>query len=340
MKKISDNQRILLAHGSGGKLTHDLIREVFLPKLSNPVLNELADSAVFEIGDKRLAFTTDSYVVKPLFFPGGDIGKLSVYGTVNDLAVMGARPLFISCGLIIEEGLEFSILEKIADSLQEAARIAQVEIVTGDIKVVEHGSADRIFINTSGVGSLSDRVNLSKDSIETGDKVIISGTIGDHGIAILSSREGFDFKTEINSDSAPLNDLILTLFEISGKIKFMRDPTRGGLATTLNEIVEKSNYSIVIEEEKVPIKEEVRGVCELLGFDPLYVANEGKVVVIVSSEDADKVCCAMRKHERGRNSCIIGEVIAEPKGKVCMKTVAGGTRIIDMLVGEQIPRIC
>lgn len=337
---MEKSEKILLAHGSGGRLTHDVIKEIFLPKLSNPVLNELTDSAVFEIEGKRLAFTTDSYVVKPLFFPGGDIGKLAIYGTVNDLAVVGARPCFISCGLIIEEGLEFSILEKIADSLQEAARIAQVEIVTGDIKVVERGSADGIFINTSGVGSLSDQINLSRDRIETGDRVIISGTIGDHGIAILSSREGFDFKTKVNSDSAPLNDLILTLFEISGKIKFMRDPTRGGLATTLNEIVEKSNYSIVIEEEKVPIKEEVRGVCELLGFDPLYVANEGKVVVIVSSEDADKVCCAMRKHERGSNSGIIGEVVAEPKGKVYMKTVAGGTRIIDMLVGEQIPRIC
>lgn len=319
-------------------MTQDLIKEIFLPRLSNQPLRELDDAARIDTRSEKLVFTTDSFVVKPLFFSGGDIAKLAVYGTVNDLAVMGAEPLYISCSLIIEEGLEYWVLEKIADSLKEAAVKSRVKIVCGDIKVVEKGSADKLFINTSGLGRRKREFFLR--NIRPQDRIIINGTIADHGLTILINREGFEFNSRMETDAAPLNSLISQILGASTRIKFMRDPTRGGLATTLNEIASESKLSILLEEDKIPLKPEVKGVCELLGFDPLYVANEGKVVVIVDKDDALKVCRAMRRHKLGREARIIGEVLAKPKGKVAVETEAGGRRIIDMLVGEQIPRIC
>jgi hydrogenase expression/formation protein HypE len=331
-------KKILLAHGSGGKLTQDLIREIFLPRLSNPYLRKLDDAASIDVRGGQLAFTTDSFVVKPLFFPGGDIAKLAVYGTVNDLAVTGAEPLYICCGLIIEEGLDYSILEKIADSLKEAALESGVKIVCGDIKVVEKGGADKLFINTSGIGRRKRELSIS--NIQLHDKIIINGTIAEHGLAVLISREGFEFKSLIESDSAPLNSLISRILKASTKVKFMRDPTRGGLATTLNEIIFNSRLSILLQEDKIPIKQEVKGVCELLGFDPLYIANEGKLIVIVDKDDALKVLNVMRRHKLGKESQIIGEVLTSIPAKVALETEAGGRRVVDMLLGEQIPRIC
>jgi len=333
-------EKISLSHGSGGRLMHELVKELFLRKFDNPILSKLTDAAILEARDKRLAFTTDSYVVRPLFFPGGDIGKLAICGTVNDLSVVGARPLFISCGLIIEEGLDYSTLELIAESMREAAELARVKVVTGDLKVVEKGSADKLFINTSGIGGIDDGIQLSTKRIEAGDRIIINGPIASHGVSVLSSREGFDFESRIESDLAPLNDLISTALCASDQIKFMRDPTRGGLATTLNEMASASEFGIMIEETDIPVDDDVKGVCELLGFDPLYIGNEGKVVIVVGPEDVEKVCECMRAHELGRNAQIIGEVVAGPKQKVCMKTLIGGTRIVDMLVGDQLPRIC
>ena len=287
-----------------------------------------------------MAFTTDSYVVNPLFFPGGDIGKLSICGTVNDLAVMGAKPLFISCGLIMEEGLDYAVLEKVVKSMRQAAETAGVRIVTGDTKVVEKGNVDKLFINTSGIGLLDNEICLSPRGVEVGDKIILNGTIGDHGIAVLSERGDLDFQSGVISDCAPLYDLIAQVLKVSSRIRFMRDPTRGGLAATLNEIVKGPEWGILIEEANIPIKEEIKSIAELLGFDPLYIANEGKVVLIVAPEDAERVCRLMRGHELGRDSQIIGEIVAEPRGKVGMKTLVGGTRIVDMPVGEQLPRIC
>lgn len=332
------NKKILLAHGSGGRLSHDLIKEVFLPRLSNQYLKEADDAACINTASANLAFTTDSFVVKPLFFPGSDIARLAVYGTVNDLAVMGAEPLYISCGLIIEEGLDYPLLEKIADSLKEAVQESGVKIVCGDIKVVEKGAADKLFINTSGVGRRQRELFIR--NIKPGDKIIINGSIADHGTAVLINRENFEFKSRLESDCAPLNDLIFRVLKASKRVKFMRDPTRGGLATTLNEIALSTKLSILVEEDKIPVRQEVRGVCELLGFDPLYIANEGKVVVIVDRNDAAKVCAAMRRHKLGIDSVIIGEVLAKPQGKVAVATKTGGKRIVDMLVGDQIPRIC
>lgn len=337
---MNEIKKILLAHGSGGKLAGDLVREVFLANFDNDILSQLTDAAILELDGVSLAFTTDSYVVSPLFFPGGDIGKLSICGTVNDLAVMGAKPLFISCGLIIEEGLGYSVLERVVKSMRRAAETAGVTIVTGDTKVVEKGNVDKLFINTSGIGLLGNEVRLSPGEVRVGDKVILNGTIGDHGIAVLSKRGDFDFQTGMVSDCASLHDLIALALKVSSKIRFMRDPTRGGLATTLNEIVKEAEWGILIEEENVPVKEEVKSVAELLGFEPLYIANEGKVVLIVAAEDAERVCRLMREHELGRDSQIIGEIVAEPRGKVGLRTLVGGTRIVDMPIGEQLPRIC
>jgi len=339
MKNNLQNNKITISHGSGGKLMHDLIKNLFLEKFNNPLLSSLADSAIINLNGNLIAFTTDSYVVNPIFFPGGDIGKLAVCGTINDLAVVGANPVYISCALVIEEGFEYELLEKIIDSMRITAEEAGVEIVTGDTKIVERGKGDKIFINTSGIG-LIDRGVLSIEDIEVGDKIILSGSIGEHEIAILSGRADLALDVKIESDCAPLNDLIQNVIKASDKIKFMRDPTRGGLATVLNEIVENRNYGIMLEEEKIPVKEEVRAVCEILGFDPLYMANEGKVVIIAGPEDADKIVNIMRRHPLGKDSRIIGEIIPEPTGLVCMRTRSGGTRIVDMLFGEQLPRIC
>ena len=331
--------KILLAHGSGGKLAHDLVEKSFVKTLANPVLDRLDDSAVFE-AKGRLAFTTDSYVVSPIFFPGGDIGKLAVCGTVNDLAMSGARPLYLSLAFIIEEGLLIAELEKIVKSIQKAAGEAGVKIITGDTKVVPRGSADRLFINTAGVGVIADGVDIGGDKAKPGDKVILSGAIGDHGIAVISQREGLSFATTLKSDCAPLGRLVADMIKASRNINCLRDPTRGGLATTLNELAKQSNVNIRIEEDKIPVREEVLGACEMLGFDPLYVANEGRLVAIVPDKDADKVLKAMKKNKYGKEAVVIGKVAAEKPGRVVMKTVLGAHRIVDMLVGDLLPRIC
>ena len=332
-------ERILLAHGSGGKLAHELIEKVLLKPLSNPLLDRLDDSAVVPFSG-RLAFTTDSYVVNPIFFPGGDIGKLAVCGTVNDLSMVGATPLYLSLAFIIEEGLLVDELERVLVSVQAAASEAQIQIITGDTKVVNRGSADRLFVNTAGVGRVPEGIDISGSSAKPGDKVILSGTIGDHGIAVLSQREGLGFSTRLESDCAPLNGLVAEMMAASQRIHALRDPTRGGLATTLNELAAQSKVGIRIEEEKVPVRDEVRGACEMLGIDPLYVANEGKLVALVHPEDADAVLERMRHQRYGKNAAIIGEVRPDHAGRVVMKTRLGASRIVDMLVGDPLPRIC
>jgi len=333
-------EKILLSHGSGGRLSQQLIKELFLKKFDNTLLEKLGDSAIFEEKSIRWAFSTDSYVIKPLFFPGGDIGKLAVSGTINDLAVAGATPLFLSCALIIEEGLELSTLEKIISSMKETADRAKIQIITGDTKVVEHGSADRLFINTSGVGIVTTQKNLSPERIEVNDRIIINGTIGDHSIATLSGREEFDFQTEIKSDCAPLNDLIGKIIPACPSLKMMRDPTRGGIATVLNEVASEQSFAIELWEKKIPIRQEVASICEILGFDPLYLANEGKVIFIVKQEEAEKLLAMARAHPLGKESQIIGKVVSEPKGKVYLRTEIGSRRVIDVLTGDQLPRIC
>ena len=330
---------ILLAHGSGGKLSHELVEKRFLPYLSSPALNKLDDSAVFEASG-QLAFTTDSYVVNPIFFPGGDIGKLAVCGTVNDLAMNGAKPLYLSLAAIIEEGFPLIELEQIVQSIKKAAEEAEVSIIAGDTKVVNRGQADKLFITTSGVGIIPAGVDISGANARVGDKVLLSGTIGDHGIAIMSQREGLRFSMTLESDCAPLNKLVSQMLEVSSRIHCLRDPTRGGLATTLNELARQSKVGIVIEEAKIPVKEEVKAACELLGLDPMYVANEGKLVAIVDATDADKILARMRRNRYGRDATIIGEVTKEHPGKVVMKTKLGPSRIVDMLSGELLPRIC
>lgn len=331
--------RILLAHGSGGKLSHDLIEKSFVPTLGNPILNKLDDSAVFELSG-RLAFTTDSYTVSPIFFPGGDIGRLAVCGTVNDLAMNGAIPLYLSLSFIIEEGLPISELEKIVGSTYQAANEAEIQIVTGDTKVVNQGSADKLFINTSGVGVVPPGVDISGVNAIPGDKVILSGSLGEHGIAVLSQREGLELNVPIESDCAPLNKLVAEMLEISANLHCLRDPTRGGLATTLNEFAKQSNVGIRIYEDSLPVSEAVQAACELLGFDPLYVANEGKLVAVVAPADADKVLTKMRQNRYGSKANIIGEIVEEHPGRVTMKTRLGSSRIVDMPVGELLPRIC
>ena len=336
---MSKIKKILLAHGSGGRLSHELVEKKLAPKLSNEFLDKMDDSAVLKVKG-RLAFTTDSYVVSPIFFPGGDIGKLAVCGTVNDLATSGATPLYLSLSLIIEEGLPFEELEKIVDSISKAAEEAGVEIVTGDTKVVNQGTADKLFINTAGIGSIAGGLDISAVNAVQGDKIILNGSIGDHGMAVMSRREGLRFKTTIESDCAPLNSLIADILSVSKNIHTMRDPTRGGLATTLNEIASQSGTGIVLYEDKIPVKEAVRGACEILGLDPLYVANEGKMIVIVPPEEAEAVLKAMRNNKYGRESAIIGEVTGDKPGRVIMKTRLSTSRIVDMLSGELLPRIC
>lgn len=332
-------ERILLAHGSGGKLSHELIEKCFLRVFHNPLLAKLDDAAAFPFNGS-LAFTTDSYVVSPLFFPGGDIGRLAVCGTVNDLSMVGATPLYLSVAFIIEEGLLLEDLERLARSAQEAAREAGVEVVTGDTKVVNRGSADKLFINTAGVGVIPPGINISGSHAQPEDKVLLSGTIGDHGIAVLSQREGLSFTTSLKSDCAPLNGLVAAMLQASPRIHCLRDPTRGGLATTLNELARQSKVGIRIQEEAIPVQEPVRAACELLGFDPIYVANEGKLVAIVPAEEAAAVLDAMRCHPYGKQAAIIGEVVKEHPGRVVMKTRLGASRIIDMLSGDLLPRIC
>ena len=333
------DDRILLAHGSGGKLSHELVEKKFLPFLSNPALNTLDDSAIFEASG-RLAFTTDGYVVNPIFFPGGDIGKLAVCGTVNDLAMSGAKPLYLSLSAIIEEGLLLSELEQIVQSIKKSAEEAAVNIIAGDTKVVNRGQADKLFITTSGVGIIPPGVDISGANARVGDKVLLSGTIGDHGIAVMSQREGLRFSMTLESDCAPLNKLVSQMLEVSSRIHCLRDPTRGGLATTLNELAQQSKVGITVDEAKIPVKDDVRAACELLGLDPLYVANEGKLVAIIHPTDADRVLTQMKRNNYGRDAAIIGEVTDEHPGKVVMRTKLGPSRIVDMLSGELLPRIC
>jgi hydrogenase expression/formation protein HypE len=333
-------EQILLGHGSGGKLSADLVRDVFLRALDNPALAKLDDQAVVTINGLRLAFTTDSFVVKPLFFPGGDIGSLAVYGTVNDLAVGGAKPLYLSAAFILEEGFPMESLERIVVSVQAAAREAAVEVVTGDTKVVEQGSGDGVFINTAGIGVVPDGVQLSAEHARPGDTILLSGSIGEHGIAILAQREGLEFETTIESDSAPLHTLVAAMLDASNGIRCMRDPTRGGLSSALNEIAARAGVGMMLEETAIPVREEVRGACELLGLDPLYVANEGKLVAIVEAAGAERVLAAMRAHPLGHEARVIGKVTEGPPGMVVMRTPLGTTRIVDMLAGDQLPRIC
>lgn len=341
---IATRERIVLGHGSGGRLSAELLRDVFLPVFSNPVLDRLDDQAIFEIGTERIAFTTDSFVVKPLIFPGGDIGSLAVHGTINDLAMGGARPLYLSAAFIIEEGFSTETLRLVASSMANAAAAAGVTIVTGDTKVVERGKGDGLFINTTGIGIVHRGARLSASNARPGDRVILSGAIGDHGIAIMARRDGLEFETEIESDSAPLHELVADMLNVSlnvpTAIRCLRDPTRGGLSSALNEIAATSGVSIHIEESKVLVRDDVKGACELLGLDPLYVANEGKLVAIVAPEAADELVDAMRRNSRGRDAAVIGTVGDQHAGLVTMKTAFGSTRIVDLLAGDQLPRIC
>lgn len=335
------SELISLDHGSGGKIAHRLTAELLLPLFDNPILSDLHDGAVLTLNDStRIAFSTDTFTVTPLFFPGGDIGELAVNGTINDVAMCGATPLFISLALIIEEGFPMADLTRILQSIQRAATQAGVQVVTGDTKVVPKGAADGLFINTSGIGMIPKDVTIGSTGASPGDKIILSGTMADHGMTILTQREGLSFDSAIQSDSAPLNRMVKKILTASDKVHVLRDPTRGGVGTTLNEIAESSRAGIVLKEDHLPVREAVAGVCELLGFDPLYVANEGKLLAFVAAEDADTVLEAIRSDTFGRDACIIGDVTAEHPGQVILKTRIGGRRIVDMLTGEQLPRIC
>lgn len=336
----SKHERILLSHGSGGKLSYQLVHEIFLEAFGNEFLTPLNDQAVFNLPASRFAFTTDSYVVNPIFFPGGDIGKLSVCGTINDLAMGGAKPLYLSVAFIIEEGFLIEELKMVVDSMARTADTAGIKIITGDTKVVERGKGDKLFINTTGIGVVKDGINLSPSLIKPGDAIIVSGTMGDHGIAIMTHREGIQMETPVESDCAALHELVRDIIAQSDGIRTMRDPTRGGLATTLNELVVSSGYGMMIKEDVIPVKDEVRGACEILGFDPLYLANEGKLVAVVSGDSANAVLEAMQKNPLGRDAAIIGTVLEYPQGKVLLETPIGNRRILEMLSGEQLPRIC
>jgi len=337
---FEDSTEVLLSHGSGGKLTADLIERLFLPAFRNPYLDRLDDQAVVPIDGIRLAFTTDSYVVTPIFFPGGDIGQLAVHGTVNDLAMSGAHPLYLSAAFILEEGLPLADLARIVASMREACTTAGVVLVTGDTKVVNRGSGDKIFINTSGVGRIEHGRVIAADQVRAGDLVILSGTIADHGMAVMSKREGLEFETEIRSDTAPLNSLVQTLLAGNPEIHCLRDPTRGGVATSLHEIARRAQVGIVLDERAIPVREEVKGACEILGIDPLYVANEGKLLAVVDRKDAAGVLERMRGHRYGQEAQMIGEVVGDHPGLVIMRTGIGGTRIVDVMLQEQLPRIC
>lgn len=331
---------ILLDHGGGGKISHSLITETMLPIFDNSIISRLDDGAIFKIEEKQFAFSTDTYVVDPIFFPGGNIGDLAVNGTVNDLAMCGAVPLYLSVGLIIEEGFPMTDLKIILNGMRIATKKAKVKVVTGDTKVVPKGAVDKIFINSSGIGLIPEHVNISGHNARPGDKVLLSGSIADHGITVLTQREGMNFDSPIVSDTAPLNHMVKRMLLACEDIHVLRDPTRGGVGTALNEIAISSKVGIRIYENKIPVKDEVSGICELLGFDPLYIANEGKLLAFIEADSADEVLKTMRKDEFGKDACIIGEVISDNPGNVFMQTRIGGTRIVDMLTGEQLPRIC
>jgi hydrogenase expression/formation protein HypE len=337
---ISDHKEIVLAHGSGGKLTQQLIQKLVLPHFKNEFLNPLHDGAMFSVNGTRLAFSTDSFVVNPIFFPGGDIGELAINGTVNDLAMCGARPLHLSAAFILEEGLSLTEFWRVIQSMQRAAKAAGINLVTGDTKVVDRGKGDKIFINTSGIGIIDPGINIHPQRAQVGDKIIINGPIAVHGIAIMSVREGLAFETEIASDTAPLNSLVQAMLAADPDIHVLRDPTRGGITSTLSEIAEQADVGIYLEEAAIPISEAVKGACEILGLDPLYVANEGKLLAFIRPDASDRVLSVMRAHPLGKEAAVIGEVVADHRGYVTMKTRVGGNRVVDMLSGEQLPRIC
>jgi hydrogenase expression/formation protein HypE len=342
--KVRDTS-VTLAHGSGGKAMRDLIDDVFVGSFDNPIITQLEDQARFNMTHlcqmgNQLAFTTDSYVVTPLFFPGCDIGALAVNGTINDLAVSGAKPLYLSCSVILEEGLSVETLRRVAQSMKAAANFAGVQIVTGDTKVVQRGAADKLFINTSGIGIIREGISISASNLQPGDVVITNGYLGEHGAAILIARGELALESEIESDCQPLNGLVDAILNVCPEIHAMRDATRGGLATVLNEFALSSEVGIRLYEQSIPVREEVKSICEILGLDPLYLANEGKLVVVVPQKDASSVLAAMRSHPAGLDACIVGEVSSTPPGVVLLKTAFGTERIVDMLVGDQLPRIC
>ncbi len=333
-------EKILLDHGSGGKISHRLTKDLLLPVFDNPILAELNDGAIFDLGGVRLAFSTDSYTVDPIFFRGGNIGDLAINGTVNDIAMCGGDPVYLSAGLIIEEGFDLTDLKSILATMGRAAEQAGITVVTGDTKVVPKGAVDKIFINTSGIGLIPRAVHVASHRAQPGDQIILSGTIADHGIAIMTRREGLSFESDLTSDSAPLNHMVKAMLATADGIHVLRDPTRGGVGTALNEIAEKSGVGIKIVEQKIPLDSAVAGACELLGFDPLYLANEGKLMAFVAADQAQAVLDVVKANPYGQDAAIIGEVISEHPGKVFMETRIGGSRIVDMLAGEQLPRIC
>ncbi|MEP7071178.1 MAG: hydrogenase expression/formation protein HypE [Verrucomicrobiota bacterium] len=337
---ITNYSEIVLAHGSGGKVSHQLMEKMVLPQFRNDLLDPLHDGAILSFGGQRVAFSTDSYVVNPIFFPGGDIGKLAVHGTVNDLAMCGARPLYLSCAFILEEGTPLEEFWRVVQSMREAAEAAGVKLVTGDTKVVDRGKADKIFINTSGLGVIPEGINISPQRARVGDKIIMSGAMAAHGIAIMSVREGLEFESEIASDTAPLHGLVESILAACPDVHVLRDPTRGGVTSALTEIAQSARVGMLLDEASIPISEDVKGACEILGLDPLYVANEGKLLVLVAEQDAAAVLTAMQSHPFGREAAVIGQVVADHPGFVMMKTRVGGTRVVDMLSGEQLPRIC
>jgi hydrogenase expression/formation protein HypE len=338
---LTHNEQIVMGHGAGGRMSHQLIQKAFVSAFQNTALNAGDDAALVEPGlRQKLSISTDAHVVWPLFFPGGDIGKLAVCGTVNDVAMLGAKPLYLTAGFILEEGLPMDTLKRVVESMRLAAEEAGVQIVAGDTKVVQKGKADGMYITTAGVGVVREDVNVSGANAKPGDVVILSGTIGDHGIAVLGARGELGFLSSLQSDVAPLNHLIAAMLNVSPHIHVLRDPTRGGLATTLNEIAVQSNAGILLKEETIPVHPEVNAACEMLGFDPLYVANEGKLVAIVPKEQAEEVLAVMKSTQYGEGAVVIGEVVAEPKSRVLLKTVLGSTRVVDMLAGEMLPRIC
>jgi hydrogenase expression/formation protein HypE len=337
--KLRD-ELITLAHGAGGKATRALVEGLFVKELGNPLLEPLGDSALVDLNGSRLAFTTDSYVVKPIFFPGGDIGQLAVNGTVNDLAVSGAVPLALSAGFVVEEGFPVADLRRIAGSMAAAAAAVGVPVATGDTKVVERGHGDGVYVNTAGVGVVAKNVSLGPERVRPGDRVLVSGTLGDHGMAVMIARGDLDLEVELESDTAPVHELAQALLELGPAVRWLRDPTRGGLATALNELAEQSELAVVLEETALPLRPAVVGACEILGIDPLYVANEGKLVAVVAPEAAESALAALRAYALGAEAALIGEIGTDPAGLVVLETALGGSRIVDMLVGDPLPRIC
>jgi hydrogenase expression/formation protein HypE len=339
-KSMKLPERIELAHGSGGRAMQELIEQVFQPAFANPWLAQQNDAACVEVAAGRMVITTDAHVITPLFFPGGDIGSLAVHGTINDVAMLGARPLYLTAGFIVEEGFAMSQLQAIVTSMASAAHAAGVAVVAGDTKVVNKGCADGVFITTTGVGMAPPTIHISGDRARAGDHILLSGDIGDHGIAIMAQRENLEFSTQVTSDSAALHDLVAQMVAAVSDIHCLRDPTRGGLATTLNELARQSQVGMCIDETSIPCKTAVRSACELLGLDPLYVANEGKLVAICDAKDSDRLLSVMRRHPLGQKAAVIGEVTEDPRALVQMRTLLGGKRLVDWLAGEQLPRIC